>query len=116
LRVAFILKGYPRLSETFIAQEIAALERRGLDILIVSVDGAVPGATNRARIVTDRRTGNTAFDFISASLGNGLGNFLHCPGENCHMIPESALARQPGFSRRGNDVSQPEMTKYEESD
>ena len=32
-RVAFILKGYPRLSETFIAQEIAALERRGLDIL-----------------------------------------------------------------------------------
>jgi glycosyltransferase involved in cell wall biosynthesis len=37
LRVAFILKGYPRLSETFIAQEIAALERRGLNILIVSL-------------------------------------------------------------------------------
>ena len=36
-RVAFILKGYPRLSEAFIAQEIAALERRGLDILIVSL-------------------------------------------------------------------------------
>ncbi|MFQ5468436.1 MAG: glycosyltransferase, partial [Kiloniellaceae bacterium] len=28
--VAIILKGYPRLSETFIAQEIRALERRGL--------------------------------------------------------------------------------------
>jgi glycosyltransferase involved in cell wall biosynthesis len=37
LRVAFVLKGYPRLSETFIAQEIAALERRGLHILIVSL-------------------------------------------------------------------------------
>src|SRR6185436_20422248 len=37
LRVAFVLKGYPRLSETFIAHEIAALERRGLDILIVSL-------------------------------------------------------------------------------
>jgi glycosyltransferase involved in cell wall biosynthesis len=37
LKVAFVLKGYPRLSETFIAQEIAALERRGLDILIVSL-------------------------------------------------------------------------------
>jgi glycosyltransferase involved in cell wall biosynthesis len=37
VRVAFILKGYPRLSETFIAQEIAALERRGLEILIVSL-------------------------------------------------------------------------------
>jgi glycosyltransferase involved in cell wall biosynthesis len=36
-RVAFVLKGYPRLSETFIAQEIAALERCGLDILIVSL-------------------------------------------------------------------------------
>ncbi len=35
--VAFILKGYPRLSETFIAQEIAALEALGLDILIVSL-------------------------------------------------------------------------------
>ena len=36
-RLAFILKGYPRLSETFIAQEILALERRGADILIVSL-------------------------------------------------------------------------------
>ncbi len=36
-RVAFVLKGYPRLSETFIAQEIAALERMGLDILIASL-------------------------------------------------------------------------------
>lgn len=35
--VAFVLKGYPRLSETFIAQEIWALERRGLDIRIVSL-------------------------------------------------------------------------------
>jgi glycosyltransferase involved in cell wall biosynthesis len=37
LRVAFVLKGYPRLSEAFIAQEIAALERRGLELLIVSL-------------------------------------------------------------------------------
>jgi len=44
-RVAFVLKGYPRLSETFIAQEILALERRGLDILIVSL-----------RLPTDART------------------------------------------------------------
>ncbi len=36
-RIAFVLKGYPRLSESFIAQEIAALEQRGLDILIVSL-------------------------------------------------------------------------------
>jgi glycosyltransferase involved in cell wall biosynthesis len=36
-RIAFVLKGYPRLSETFIAQEIFALERCGLEILIVSL-------------------------------------------------------------------------------
>lgn len=36
-RVAVLVKGYPRLSETFIAQELLALERRGLDILIVSL-------------------------------------------------------------------------------
>src|SRR5437016_9860908 len=36
-RVAFLLKGYPRLSETFIAQEILALEQQGLDIHIVSL-------------------------------------------------------------------------------
>lgn len=36
-RTAFILKGYPRLSETFIAQEIRALERRGLAIDIWSL-------------------------------------------------------------------------------
>lgn len=36
-RVAFVLKGYPRLSETFIAQEIRALELRGLPIDIWSL-------------------------------------------------------------------------------
>ena len=36
-RIAFVLKGYPRLSETFIAQEILALERLGLEIVIVSL-------------------------------------------------------------------------------
>ncbi len=35
--VVFLLKGYPRLSETFIAQEIRALEARGLAIRIVSL-------------------------------------------------------------------------------
>lgn len=35
--VVFVLKCYPRLSETFIAQEIAALEKRGIEINIVSM-------------------------------------------------------------------------------
>ena len=36
-RIATIVKGYPRLSETFIAQEILGLERRGVAQLIVSL-------------------------------------------------------------------------------
>lgn len=43
--IAIVVKGYPRLSETFIAQEILALERRGLNLQIWSLreptDGAV---------------------------------------------------------------------------
>jgi glycosyltransferase involved in cell wall biosynthesis len=35
--IAFVLKGYPRLSETFIAQEIRALEQRGLDIRLFAL-------------------------------------------------------------------------------
>jgi len=55
-RVAFVLKGYPRLSETFIAHEIAALERLGLDILIVSL-----------RLPTDERR-HPVHDEIRASV------------------------------------------------
>ena len=36
-RIAIVLKGYPRLSETFIAQEILELERAGFDISIISL-------------------------------------------------------------------------------
>ena len=36
-RIALLLKGYPRLSETFIAQEILGLEQAGLDLAIVSL-------------------------------------------------------------------------------
>jgi glycosyltransferase involved in cell wall biosynthesis len=44
-RLAVVVKGYPRLSETFIAQEVLALERRGFSIDIWALrrptDGAV---------------------------------------------------------------------------
>lgn len=36
-KITVILKGYPRLSETFIAQELLALEKRGLDLSLVSL-------------------------------------------------------------------------------
>ncbi|WP_108662508.1 glycosyltransferase family 4 protein [Acuticoccus kandeliae] len=43
-RIAIVVKGYPRLSETFIAQEILGLQRLGLDILIVSLRHPTDGA------------------------------------------------------------------------
>ncbi len=36
-RIAVVVKGYPRLSETFIAQEIFGLQERGIDQLIVAL-------------------------------------------------------------------------------
>lgn len=36
-RIAVVVKGYPRLSETFIAQELRGLEEAGLDLVIVSL-------------------------------------------------------------------------------
>lgn len=37
MSVAVVLKGYPRLSETFIAQEILSLEKSGLEIDLISL-------------------------------------------------------------------------------
>ena len=45
-RIAVVLKGYPRLSETFIAQEIRALERRGFELCIVSLRHPYDPATH----------------------------------------------------------------------
>lgn len=36
-RIAVVVKGYPRLSETFIAQEMLGLEKRGIELLIVAL-------------------------------------------------------------------------------
>jgi glycosyltransferase involved in cell wall biosynthesis len=45
-RLAIVLKGYPRLSETFIAQEIRALELRGFELCIVSLRHPYDPATH----------------------------------------------------------------------
>jgi glycosyltransferase involved in cell wall biosynthesis len=45
-KVAVVLKGYPRLSETFIAQEIHALEQRGLALALYSLRHPTDRATH----------------------------------------------------------------------
>ena len=44
--IAVIVKGYPRLSETFIAQEILGLQRLGLNLQIYSLRHPYDGATH----------------------------------------------------------------------
>ena len=44
--VAVILKGYPRLSETFIAQELRGLEQRGLKLHLISLRQPTERATH----------------------------------------------------------------------
>lgn len=36
-KILVVLKGYPRLSETFIAQELLGLERAGFDLTLISM-------------------------------------------------------------------------------
>jgi glycosyltransferase involved in cell wall biosynthesis len=45
-RIGVVLKGYPRLSETFIAQELAALERRGFALALFSLRRPTDAATH----------------------------------------------------------------------
>ncbi len=83
--VAVILKGYPRLSETFIAQEIRELERLGLDIRIVSLRHP----TDRSRHPVHRE--------IVAPV-RYLPEYLH--REPLRVLRGLAAARKrPGFTR-----------------
>ena len=44
--IGVVLKGYPRLSETFIAQELLALEQRGFSLALFSLRRPTDGATH----------------------------------------------------------------------
>jgi hypothetical protein len=44
--IGVVLKGYPRLSETFIAQELHALEARGLSLSLFSLRKPTDAATH----------------------------------------------------------------------
>jgi len=62
--IAIVLKGYPRLSETFIAQELLGLERAGFKLNLISM-----------RHPTDKHT-HPVHDEISAPV-NYLPEYLH---------------------------------------
>lgn len=83
-QIAFVLKGYPRLSETFIAQEIHSLLGLGLDIAIYSLRH--PTDTSRHPVHTE----------ITASV-NYLPEYLHHEPWRVFKSLMAALTR-PGLS------------------
>lgn len=83
--LAVVVKGYPRLSETFIAQEIRALERRRIELVIVSL-----------RRPTDRFTHPIHSEIRSPVLY--LPEYLHeAPGRVLRAWTKAR--RLPGYAR-----------------
>jgi glycosyltransferase involved in cell wall biosynthesis len=84
-KVLFVLKGYPRLSETFIAQEIRALEKAGLPLSICAL-----------RQPTDTRL-HPVHREIEAPVAY-LPEYLHeAPGRVLRGLVRAS--RLPGFGR-----------------
>jgi glycosyltransferase involved in cell wall biosynthesis len=84
-KIAVVLKGYPRLSETFIAQELLGLERAGLELVLVAL-----------RRPTDAKR-HPIHDEIGATV-HYLPEYLH---EEPWRVARSLLAclPRPGFVR-----------------
>jgi glycosyltransferase involved in cell wall biosynthesis len=82
-KTVVLLKGYPRLSETFIAQELLGLERAGLDLVLVSM-----------RRPTDKKR-HPVHDEINAPVVY-LPEYLH---EEPWRVAKAALTAllRPGF-------------------
>ncbi len=82
-KIIVVLKGYPRLSETFIAQELLGLERAGFDLALVAL-----------RRPTDRKR-HPVHDEIRASV-HYLPEYLH--EEPLRVLRALVKARRlPGF-------------------
>jgi glycosyltransferase involved in cell wall biosynthesis len=84
-RIGVVVKGYPRLSETFVAQELAGLEAAGLELVIVSL-----------RHPTDRKR-HPVHDEVKAPV-QYLPEYLYQePGRVLRGL--WAALRRPGFAR-----------------
>lgn len=83
-KLLVVLKGYPRLSETFIAQELLGLEKAGFDLTLISM-----------RRPTDKKR-HPVHDEIKARVVY-LPEYLH---EEPLRVLKGAMAalRKPGFS------------------
>ena len=75
IEIAYILKGFPRLSETFIANEIHLLESMGLKLRLYSV---LPGRDAKVHaVVTKIRAPVTYLPEVTSLSGTSLATWLY---------------------------------------
>ena len=105
-RVAVVLKGWPRLSETFIAQELAGLEARGVALELWSMRQP----TDQARHpVHDRVTGRVVYlpEYLKDDPFRVLAGW-----QKARRLPGYALARRKFLSDLRRDFTPNRMRRW----
>jgi glycosyltransferase involved in cell wall biosynthesis len=105
-RVAVVLKGWPRLSETFIAQEIAGLEARGVALEIWSLRRPADKARHP---VHDRVTARTVYlpEYLKDDPARVFASWL-----KARRLPGYALAREKFLADLRRDRSANRLRRW----
>src|SRR5262249_43053094 len=105
-RVAVVLKGWPRLSETFIAQEIAGLEERGVALEIWSLRHPADKARHP---VHDPRKARTVYlpEYLKDDPGRVLAGWL-----KARRLPGYRLARRKFLADLRRDPSANRLRRW----
>ena len=90
-RIAYIVKRFPKLTETFIAGELAELRRRGIELRVLSL--AEPDETLRHRFIADHGLDRLTV-YGSASFPGALREFQP------DLIHAHYATRPTGVARR----------------
>lgn len=99
--VAYIVGGWPRLSETFILNEVIALEQRGVRLRIFSIrDPGADPVHPRVAQVRARVTYLSLRRHWKAALKANLHLFRRRPGRYCRALFQAAQYRRWVFLRR----------------
>lgn len=109
VRVAYVVKVFPKLSETFIASELAELRRRGVDVRVLSLLRPVEGLRHEivARAGLDQITSYNADEF-RAMLKQFRPQLLHAHFATEPTAKARDLANEFGvpfsFTAHGYDI------------
>ena len=109
LRIAYVIQDFPKLSETFIAGELAELRRRGIEVQILSREQ--PRETLRHSFIAEHRLDRLvvygACNF-SAALGEFQPDLIHAHFANNPTANARLLAAEFGvpftFTAHGSDI------------